>query len=329
MSKEAKRILVTGAAGQIGYVLVTAVARGDLLGPDQPVILHMLDIAPMQKQLDGTVMELEDCAFPLLKGVVATTDLKTAFENIDICIMVGAFPRRPGMERKDLLEKNCGIFKEQGRALSDYAKKDVKVLVVGNPANTNCLIALKSAPGLGPQNFSALTRLDHNRAKSLLARRANAAVQSVKNVVIWGNHSSTQYPDVSHGTINGQAVTQAVNDQGWLQGEFISTVQQRGAAIINARGASSAVSAANAIIDHLRDWIFGTAANEFVSMAVMSDGSYEIPEGVIYSFPVRCKDGKYEIVQGLSVDEFSRKKMTDTYNELKEEKDVAFTILGI
>jgi NAD-dependent malate dehydrogenase len=310
-------------------VLVTAVARGDLLGPDQPVILHMLDIAPMQKQLDGTVLELEDCAFPLLKGVVATTDLKTAFENIDICIMVGAFPRRPGMERKDLLEKNCGIFKEQGRALSDYAKKDVKVLVVGNPANTNCLIALKSAPGLGPQNFSALTRLDHNRAKSLLARRANAPVQSVKNVIIWGNHSSTQYPDVSHGTINGQGVTQTVNDQSWLQGEFISTVQQRGAAIMNARGASSAVSAANAIVDHLRDWIFGTAENEYVSMAVLSDGSYEIPEGVIYSFPVRCKDGKYEIVKGLSVDEFSRKKMTDTYNELKEEKDVAFQILGI
>ncbi len=251
---------------------------------------------------------------------MATTDLKTAFENIDICIMVGAFPRRPGMERKDLLEKNCGIFKEQGRALSDYAKKDVKVLVVGNPANTNCLIALKSAPNLGPQNFSALTRLDHNRAKSLLARRANATVQSVKNVIIWGNHSSTQYPDVSHGTVNGQAITQAVNDQDWLHGEFISTVQQRGAAIINARGASSAVSAANAIIDHLRDWIFGTADNEFVSMAVMSDGSYEIPEGVIYSFPVRCKNGKYEIVQGLSVDEFSRKKMTETYNELKEEK---------
>jgi len=251
---------------------------------------------------------------------VATTDLKTAFENIDICIMVGAFPRRPGMERKDLLEKNAGIFKEQGHALSEYAKKDVKVLVVGNPANTNCLLALKCAPNLGPQNFSALTRLDHNRAKSLLARRANVPVKSVKNVVIWGNHSSTQYPDVSHGTVNGKAVTQVVNDQSWLQSEFITTVQQRGAAIINARGASSAVSAANAIVDHLRDWIFGTSADEFVSMAVMSDGSYNIPEGVIYSFPVRCKDGKYEIVQGLSIDEFSRKKMTETYNELKEEK---------
>jgi len=330
MSQQPKRILITGAAGQIGYVLVTAVARGELLGPNQPVILHLLDIPPMQNQLDGTVLELEDCAFPLLKGIVATTDVKTAFDKVDYCLMVGAFPRKPGMERKDLLEKNASIFKEQGKALSDYSSKDVKVLVVGNPANTNCLICLKSAPKLTSENFSCLTRLDHNRAKAQIAKRFYLdSAEKIKNVIIWGNHSSTQYPDTSHGLVDNKPINQVINDESWLHEDFITIVQQRGLAVMKARGASSAISASKAIIDHMRDWIFGTSEGEFVSMGILSDGSYGIKEGVIYSFPVTCKNGKFHIVQNLSIDDFSRKKMDETYKELSEEKELALQILGM
>jgi NAD-dependent malate dehydrogenase len=325
---------VTGAAGQIGYVLLPLIARGELLGPEQPIILHLLDIPEMKTKLDGTVLELEDCAFPLLKGIVSTIDVKTAFDKIDYCIMVGAFPRLPGMERKDLLQKNAGIFKEQGKALSDCANRNVKVLVVGNPANTNCLIALKCAPNLGPQNFSCLTRLDHNRATFQIAHRAKVPVDCVKNVIIWGNHSSTQYPDVSNGYIqypnnNRVPIATAINDNVWLQTDFIKAVQERGSVILKTRGASSAISAAKAIIDHMRDWIFGTKQGEFVSMGVLSDGSYGIKPDVVYSFPVTVSGGKYSIVQGLHISDFSRQKMDITYKELAEERDLAFQFLGL
>jgi len=316
--------LVTGAAGQIAYSLIFLVAKGDLLGPDQPVILHLLDIPMCQEGLNGVVMEITDCAFPLIRGVVATTSVEEAFNGIEYALLVGAFPRREGMERKDLLLKNAAIFKEQGAALDKFAKKTVKVVVVGNPANTNAYLAMTNAPSIPRENFSALTRLDHNRAKSQIAARLNVPVPQVHNVIIWGNHSSTQYPDISHGYVTSssgkQSIRDAIKDDTYLQGEFITCVQQRGAAIIKARKLSSAASAAKAIIDHMRDWIFGTPENEIISMAVVSDGSYDVPKDLIYSFPVTCKGGKYSIVQGLSIDEFSRKKMDLTAAELTEEK---------
>jgi len=328
---EPVKVLVTGAAGQIAYSLIFAIARGDMFGPDQPVILHLLDIPPMMTSLQGVVLEIEDTASPLVHGVVATSDLQEAFTDVQYAILVGAMPRKEGMERKDLLKANCGIFKVQGKALNDYARKDVKVLVVGNPANTNCLIAALSAPDLPKENFSCLTRLDHNRAKSQIAKRLNINVNDVHSVIIWGNHSKTQYPDVNHGFVTGgggeKSVKAAVGDDAWLKGEFITTIQNRGAAVIAARKLSSAASAAQAIVDHMRDWAKGTPEGEIVSMGVWSDGSYGIAKDLIYSFPVTCKNGQYTIVQGLTVDEFSRKKLVATETELKEEKEEASAYL--
>jgi len=302
-----------------------------MLGPDQPVILHLLDIPMMVDGLQGVVLELEDCALPLLHGVVATTNVKEAFTDIDYALLVGAMPRKEGMERADLLKANATIFKEQGKALNDFSKKTVKVLVVGNPANTNALLALLSAPDLPKENFSCLTRLDHNRAKSQIALRLKVNVAQVKNVIIWGNHSSTQYPDVNHAVVVNEHgsthVKSAVKDDAWLHGDFIKSVQQRGAAIIKLRKLSSAASAAKAIVDHVRDWVFGTAEGEFVSMGIYSDGSYGIKEGVIYSFPVSIKDGRAHIVQGLHIDEFSRAQMKATEDELFAEKDTAVQFL--
>jgi len=324
------RVLVTGAAGQIAYSLVFPIAKGDLFGPDQPVILHLLDIAPMQEALSGVVFELQDCAYPLLRGIVATTSVQEAFTDIDYCLMVGAFPRREGMERKDLLKINTGIFKEQGKALDTWAKKTVKVLVVGNPANSNCLVAQLSAPSIPKENFSALTRLDHNRAKAQIALRLNVPSNTVHNTFIWGNHSSTQYPDVNHAYIGSSSntVRSAINDDAWLNGEFIKIVQQRGAAIIKARKLSSAGSAAKAIVDHIRDWVHGSG-DEIISMAVSSDGNpYGVAEGLIFSFPVRTKGGKWEIVPGFNIDDFSRKLLDATTTELQEEKTHALEFLA-
>jgi len=330
--KEATRVLVTGAAGQIGYSLVFKIANGDMFGADQPVILHLLDIAPCAQVLEGVVMELDDGAYPLLQGIVATTDVNEAFTNVDYAVLVGAFPRREGMERKDLLEKNCSIFKQQGGVIKTVASKNIKVLVVGNPANTNALIAQATAEGIPKSNFTALTRLDHNRARNQIAKRAGVPVERVHNVVIWGNHSSTQYPDVSYGYIQDgdkkTPVREVVNDDSWLQGDFISTVQKRGAAVIGARKLSSAGSAAQAICDHMRDWVLGTAEGEYVSMAVPSDGSYGVPENLIYSFPVTCSNGNYTIVQNLEVSEFSRKMLDATAAELVEERETAFQFLN-
>jgi len=334
-AKAPARVLITGAAGQIAYSLVFMVARGDMLGPNQPVILHLLDIPAAQEGLNGVVMELEDCALPLLSGIVATTDVKTAFSDVDFALMVGAMPRREGMERADLLKANAAIFKVQGKALNDYASRNVKVVVVGNPANTNALLAQISAPSLPKENFSALTRLDHNRAKAQIANRLKVGVSQVKNVAIWGNHSSTQYPDITSGVVvdfpkqgERSSVADAIKDQAWLQGDFIKTVQQRGAAVIKLRKLSSAASAAKAIVDHMRDWVLGTPEGEYVSMGVYSEGSYGIQAGLIYSFPVSCKDGKYTIIQGLPVDDFSRKLMKATEEELVQEKDTAVQFLG-
>mmetsp|Transcript_45599 Transcript_45599/g.74320 ORF Transcript_45599/g.74320 Transcript_45599/m.74320 type:complete len:334 (-) Transcript_45599:465-1466(-) len=326
-------VCVTGAAGQIAYSLVFMVAKGDMLGPNTPIFLKLLDIPPMLDALKGVVMELEDCALPLLAGVSATTDLKDAFSDVDIALLVGAMPRRDGMERKDLLKANCSIFRAQGKALNDYAKKTVKVLVVGNPANTNCLIAQTSAPSIPPENFSALTRLDHARARAQIAAKAKVAVTNVHNLCIWGNHSSTQYPDVRFGYIDSPdgsktSIEDAVNDTEWLQTTFISNVQLRGAEVIKARKLSSAASAATAIVEHIKDWVLGTKEGEIVSMAVLSDGSYDVPMGLIYSFPVTCSGGKYAIVQGLTINEFSRKKMDLTSAELEEEKSSAFQFMG-
>jgi len=326
------RVLVTGAAGQIGYSLVFKIANGDMLGPDQPVILHLLDIPQCAGVLDGVVMELEDGAYPLLQGIVATTDPEVGFKDVDYAVLVGSFPRREGMERKDLIEKNCAIFKQQGSILGKVASKDVKVLVVGNPANTNCAIAQLSATGLPKENFSALTRLDHNRARSQIAKKAGVPVRNVHNVVIWGNHSSTQYPDITYGYIQDGdkkvPVSEAIKDEGWLRGEFITTVQKRGAAVIAARKLSSAASAAQAICDHIRNWVLGTPEGEWVSMAVPSDGSYGVPQDMIFSFPVTCKDGKYTIVSGLEISEFSQKMLDATAAELTEERDAALEILN-
>lgn len=319
MSKAPVRVAITGAAGQIGYQLSFRIASGQLLGPDQPVILQLLEIAPALDALKGVAMELDDCAFPTLAGVVATDQADVAFKDIDYALLVGAKPRGPGMERADLLMGNAQIFSAQGKALNDNANKDVKVLVVGNPANTNALIAQQNAPDLNPANFTAMTRLDHNRAMAQLAANTGKDSTEVKGMIIWGNHSATQYPDISKCTVAGQAAADAA-DSAWLDNEFIPVVQQRGAAIIKARGLSSAASAASAAIDHVHDWALGTPAGEWTSMAVPADGSYGIEPGIIYSYPVTCKDGKYEIVQGLEISDFSRGLMDATETELREER---------
>ena len=315
------RIAVTGAAGQIGYSLLFRIASGAVFGPNQPVILQLLEITPALGALDGVRMELEDCAFPLLSGVVCTDNAETAFGDIDAAFLVGAMPRKDGMERGDLLSANGGIFKPQGQALGAAAKKDVKILVVGNPANTNALIAMNNAKGLDPSRFTAMTRLDHNRALTQLSAKVGKPVTSIKKMTIWGNHSSTQYPDLFHCEVDGKNAAQLVNDQAWLENDFIPTVAKRGAAIIKARGLSSAASAANAAIDHMNSWALGTPAGDWVSMAIPSDGSYGVPEGIISSFPCVCKDGSYSIVQGLDIDDFSRARIDASVAELVEERD--------
>ena len=320
------RVAITGAAGQIGYQLAFRIASGQLLGPDQPVILQLLEIPPALPALEGVVMELDDCAFPTLAGVVATDQAETAFADADYALLVGARPRGPGMERKDLLEANAAIFSAQGKAMNDVASRNIKVLVVGNPANTNALIAQSNAPDLNPANFPAMTRLDHNRAMAQLAMKTGKHVNDIKNMIIWGNHSATQYPDVSHASVGGAAAKSLVDDS-WLTDDFIPTVQQRGAAIIKARGASSAASAASAAIDHVRDWALGTPADSWVSMAVPADGSYGIEPGVIYSYPVRCSGGSYAIVQGLDIDDASRALMDATETELREERAAIESLL--
>ncbi len=318
--KSPVRVAVTGAAGQIGYALLFRIASGAMLGADQPVILHLLEITPALPALEGVVMELNDCAFPTLAGVVTSDDPNVAFKDVDFALLVGARPRGPGMERKDLLEANGAIFGPQGKALNDHASRDVKVLVVGNPANTNALIAQQNAPDLDPKCFTAMMRLDHNRALSQLADKVNVHSSDVTKMTIWGNHSSTQYPDISNAVVNKSAAIDLI-DMAWYKDDFIPTVQQRGAAIIKARGASSAASAASAAIDHMRNWALGTNEGDWVSMAIPSDGSYGVKEGIIFGYPCVCKDGKYEIVQGLSVDEFSSERMRATETELREERD--------
>ena len=313
-------VAITGAAGQIGYALAFRVASGQMLGADQPVNLMLLEITPALGSLAGVVMELSDCAFPALNRVVATDDAKVAFKDCNVALLVGARPRGPGMERKDLLLANAQIFSAQGKALDAVADRDVRVLVVGNPANTNSLIAQRNAPSLKAGNFTAMTRLDHNRAIGQLALKTGTHVTSIRRVTIWGNHSATQYPDLSHATVDGKPAKSLVEER-WIADTFIPTVQQRGAVIIKARGASSAASAASAAIDHVHDWVLGTAAGDWVSMGVSGDGSYGITEGVIYSYPVTCQNGSYKIVQGLSIDAFSRTKMDATDKELREERD--------
>jgi len=315
------RVAVTGAAGQIGYAILFRIASGQTLGPDTPVHLTLLEIPDAVRAAEGTAMELDDCAFPLLSGVDITDDANRAFDGVNIALLVGARPRSKGMERSDLLEANGGIFEPQGKALARHAASDVKVLVVGNPANTNCLIAQSNAADIPAERFTAMMRLDHNRAKSQLARRTGTPVKDVTNMTIWGNHSATQYPDIFHAKVGGRDAAEAVNDQGWLENEFIPTVQKRGAAIIEARGASSAASAANAAIDHVRDWVMGTPDGDWVSMAIPSDGSYGVEEGLVSGFPVTCSDGSYQIVQGLEIDSFSRSRIDATVNELKEERE--------
>ncbi|HBZ49518.1 MAG TPA: malate dehydrogenase [Halieaceae bacterium] len=325
--KQAVRITVTGAAGQIGYALLFRIASGAMLGDDQPVILHLLDITPAMDALDGVKMELEDCAFPLLAGVVCTDDPTVGFKDADYAILVGARPRGPGMERKDLLEANAAIFSVQGKAINDHASEHIKVLVVGNPANTNALITQRNAPRIDPRNFTAMTRLDHNRAMTQIALKTNSTVNDVQHMTIWGNHSATQYPDLYNAHVAGRKAIELV-DQEWYETDFIPTVQQRGAAIIKARGASSAASAANAAIDHMRSWALGTDGDDWVSMGVYSDGSYGIAEGLIYSFPCRCCNGEWVIVSDVEVNEFSRAKMQATEQELIEERDAVAHLLG-
>jgi malate dehydrogenase len=325
--KPALNVAITGAAGQIGYALAFRVASGQMLGPDQPVNLHLLEITPALPGLKGVVMELNDCAFPTLNKIVATDDAKVAFRDCNVAMLVGARPRGPGMERKDLLLANAQIFSAQGKALNEVAHRQVKVLVVGNPANTNSLIAKANAKDLNPRNFTAMTRLDHNRALSQLAEKTGKHTTAITRMTIWGNHSATQYPDLSHTLVDGKPAKSLV-DQKWIEETFIPVVQQRGAAIIKARGASSAASAASAALDHIHTWFHGTAPGDWISMGVPSDGSYGIKEGVIYSYPVTVKDGEYQIVQGLSVDEFSRKRMDATDAELREERDGVKTLLG-
>jgi malate dehydrogenase len=323
MSKAPVRVAVTGAAGQIGYSLLFRIAAGDMLGKDQPVILQLLEIPDekAQKALKGVMMELDDCAFPLLHGMVPASEPMVAFKDADVALLVGARPRGPGMERKDLLEANGRIFAPQGQALDRVAKRDVKVLVVGNPANTNCLIAMKNAKSLKPAQFTAMMRLDHNRATSQIAQKIGKPNAAVKKVIVWGNHSATQYPDVFQAECEGRKVWPMINDQAWLEGTFIPTVQKRGAAIIEARGLSSAASAANAAIDHVRNWVLGTPEGDWVSMGIPAEGSYGIGEGVLYGYPVTCKGGQYQIVKGIEVSEFSRKRMDATLKELHEERE--------
>jgi malate dehydrogenase len=315
------RVAVTGAAGQIGYAILFRIASGQMLGPDTPVHLSLLEIPDAVRAAEGTAMELDDCAFPLLAGVDIFDDAAKAFEGVNVALLIGARPRSKGMERSDLLEANGGIFKPQGQALNDHAADDVRILVVGNPANTNCLIARSHAPDIPSERFTAMTRLDHNRALAQLAAKAGAPVREVTNMTIWGNHSTTQYPDVFHAKVKGQNAVEVVNDQTWLENEFIPTVQKRGAAVIEARGASSAASAANAAVDHVHDWVLGTPSGDWVSMAIVSDGSYGVDEGLISSFPVTCSDGSYQVVQDLDVDDFSRSRIQLTVDELKGERD--------
>ena len=329
MAKAPMRVAVTGAAGQIGYSLLFRIANGDMLGKDQPVILQLLEIPDekAQKALKGVMMELEDCAFPLLAGMSAHSDPMTAFKDIDVALLVGARPRGPGMERKDLLSANAQIFTAQGKALDQVAKRTVKVLVVGNPANTNAYIAMKSAPSLPAKNFTAMLRLDHNRALSQLASKTNKAVADIEKLIVWGNHSPTMYPDYRFATVNGQSVKDLINDPAWNKDIFIPTVGKRGAAIIEARGLSSAASAANAAIDHVRDWVLGTNG-KWVTMGIPSGGDYEIPAEIIYGFPVTCANGEYILVKGLEIDAFSRERMTLTLNELLEEQAGVKHLLG-
>jgi malate dehydrogenase len=319
--KEPARVAVTGAAGQIGYSLLFRIASGQMLGDDQPIVLQLLDITPALDALRGVVMELEDCAFPLLDGIVMSDDPDEAFAGAEYALLVGARPRSKGMERKDLLEANGAIFTVQGKALNDSASNEVRVLVVGNPANTNCLIAMNNAPDLSPRNFTAMTRLDHNRAMAQLAAKTGRRVQDVRRLSIWGNHSATQYPHVHGVEIDGRSASELIGDQEWIESVFIPTVQQRGAAIIEARGLSSAASAANAAIDHVHDWVMGTVAGDWVSMAVVSDGSYDVPEGLISSFPVTCRDGQWTIVQGIDLDSLARERVDASVAELVEERD--------
>jgi len=326
-SKQPITVCVTGAAGQIGYAITPMICNGDMFGPDQPIVLHLLDLPFCMEALGGVVMEIEDADYPLVKGVVATDNADVAYKGADCAVMLGAFPRKQGMERKELMEKNIGIFKAMGEAIERNANPNIKVLVVGNPANTNALICSRYAPKVPSRNFTAMTRLDHHRAQGQIAIRAKANVGDVRNVIIWGNHSSTQFPDVSHGTVNGTPIKQKINDNAWLTGEFIETIQKRGAAIINARKASSALSAARAAVFHMRSWFLGTAPGEFVSMGVLSNkNSYGITDGLMYSFPCTCKDGEWEIVDGLQHDSFAQNKMKITQDELVEEKNLALSL---
>ena len=318
--KDPVRVTVTGAAGQISYALLFRIASGDMLGSDQPVILQLLEITPALDALKGVAMELDDCAFPLLQNIICTDEPEVAFKDSDYALLVGARPRGPGMERKDLLEANAAIFSVQGKAIDAVASKDIKVLVVGNPANTNALITQRNAPSIPKENFTAMMRLDHNRAKSQLATKTGKAVTDINNMIVWGNHSATQYPDLSNTTVAGAAALSLV-DQQWYENDYIPTVAQRGAAIIKARGASSAASAANAAIDHIRSWALGTTDGDWVSMGIYSDGSYGIEEGLIYSFPCTCENGQWKIVQGLEISDFSKEKMAATEQELREERD--------
>lgn len=320
------RVAVTGAAGQISYSLLFRIAAGEMLGKDQPVILQMLEITPALNALKGVAMELDDCAFPLLVGMVQTDDANIAFKDANYALLVGARPRGPGMERKDLLAANAAIFSVQGKAINDVASRDIKVLVVGNPANTNALIAQRNAPDINSRNFTAMTRLDHNRAMTQLAQKTDTAITDISHMTIWGNHSSTQYPDLHHAKVNGNVAIDQI-EQDWYENDFIPVVQKRGAAIIDARGASSAASAANAAIFHMRDWVLGTPEGDWTSMGVYSDGSYGIQEGLIYSYPCVCKNGDWQIVQGLNVNDFSRNKMQSTEAELAEERDAVADLL--
>ena len=321
MSDSPVRVAVTGAAGQIGYALLFRIASGQLLGPDTPVHLSLLEIPDAVKAAQGTAMELDDCAFPLVAGIDIHDDPAKAFDGVAVALLVGARPRTKGMERSDLLEANGGIFKPQGQALNDHAADDVRILVVGNPANTNCLIAQSNAPDIPSERFTAMTRLDHNRAIAQLAAKVDARVSEITNMTIWGNHSATQYPDIFHARVNGRNAAEVVADQQWVENDFIPTVQKRGAAIIEARGASSAASAANAAIDHVHDWVLGTPSDDWVSMAIPSDGSYGVAEGVISSFPVTCSGGSYKVVTGLELDDFSKSRIATTVNELQEERE--------
>ena len=322
MSISPVHVAVTGAAGQIGYSLVFRIASGHLLGPDQPVVLSLLEITPAMGALEGVAMELDDCAFPLLADLALGDDPDTAFDGVDVALLVGSRPRTKGMERQDLLEANGAIFTVQGRALNDNAADDLRVLVVGNPANTNCLIAMNNAPDVPDTRFTAMTRLDHNRALTQVARKLGVSVNDVSRMTIWGNHSATQYPDLFRCEVAGSSAAAVIDDQEWLEGDFIPTVQNRGAAIIEARGASSAASAANAAVDHVHDWVLGTPEGDWVSMAVASEGGYGVPEGLISSFPVTCADGAWSVVQGLEIDDFSRARIDASVAELGEERDM-------